>query len=672
MLKKRSGIIVRFILIFGIFLGLTCAPNQTVQAATCTWEGDNGPDWAISGNWSCGHVPITSDDISIPDVTVDPIINAATNGIDVNTLSIDSGAVLTVNATTNSLVIYTSSTFVNNGEIVINGQNPGSYGLSINSPSFSNDGTVTINAGFLSLIRGGTHTGSFVGEEGTVLSFSSDWPSQTYTFSAGSIVSTPIILVNGNGNTINYYGEFSPGFFSTESGYMSIFPSATVNLYTNDILMPAEVNVYGTLNVAATSPVDIPTLKVGPSALLENSHTLNITSGLDLGAANLTGAGDINIINTASSVIFKGGSISGKTLRNNATANWNLGNMTLSSGAVFENQGTFNANATTTMTATATEEFINSGVLTKNTSGTTTTMNIPFTNNGTVEVSEGSLVFQQGLDNGEDIVLDLGGGTLNPGETLTLDSGDSLIGSGSLSANLTNSGTVSPGSSPGTITVNGDYTQEASGTLAIELGGTTPDTEHDQLVVTGAATLGGTLDVTLINAFSPQVGNSFTIMTYGSVSGSFASASLPALDPGLKWGVSLGETSMQLIVEADGGGSISGEVTYTGSHGYNPVTVGLFTDPGDAPEYTTEVTSGTGVYAYAITGIPDGDHYYIGALMDLNGNHEPDPDEPFAWYSLTPGGAPAAIVISAGTPNHTDIDIQLTDPIWMFIPLFLH
>ena len=251
----------------------------------------------------------------------------------------------------------------------------------------------------------------------------------------------------------------------------------------------------------------------------------------------------------------------------------------------------------------------------------------------------------------------------------TVSSGETFSGTGTVQTDLTNSGTVSPGSSPGTITVSGNYSQEASGTLAIELGGTTPDTEHDQLAVTGAATLGGTLEVTLINDFSPELGDIFTIMTYGSVSGSFASASLPTLDPGLKWGVSLGATTMRLIVEADGG-SISGEVNYTGSQGTNPITVGLFTNPNDAPVHTVDVGSATSVYPYTIAGIPDGT-YYIGALMDLNGNHQPDPDEPFAWYSLTSGGAASPIVISSGTPEYTDIDIQLNDPLMFFIPLIL-
>lgn len=268
----------------------------------------------------------------------------------------------------------------------------------------------------------------------------------------------------------------------------------------------------------------------------------------------------------------------------------------------------------------------------------------------------------------ESASVDLGEVTLKGGEliapTHSVSSGDTLSGTGTIEANLTNAGTVSPGNSPGTITVDGNYTQESTGSLAIELGGTTPDTEHDQVVVTGAVILGGTLDVSLINEFSPQLGDSFTIMTYGSITGTFASTSLPTLDPGLKWGVSLGETTMRLIVEADGG-SISGEVTYTGDEGNNPISVGLFLNPNDAPVATDEVSSGTGIYSYSFVGIPDGT-YYIGALMDLNGNHQPDPGEPFDWY-----GAPDSLVISSVTSDYTDIDFQLNDPFMIFLPLLL-
>ena len=40
---------------------------------------------------------------------------------------------------------------------------------------------------------------------------------------------------------------------------------------------------------------------------------------------------------------------------------------------------------------------------------------------------------------------------------------------GTVGGNLVNNGTVSPGDSPGTLTVNGNYTQNASGNLIIEI-----------------------------------------------------------------------------------------------------------------------------------------------------------------------------------------------------------
>jgi len=248
--------------------------------------------------------------------------------------------------------------------------------------------------------------------------------------------------------------------------------------------------------------------------------------------------------------------------------------------------------------------------------------------------------------------------------SFNIPAGDTFSGSGTIESNLTNAGTLSPGSSPGTLTVDGNFTQEASGTLAIELGGTTPSIEYDQLVVTGTAAVAGTLDVSFYNEFSPSLGESFSILIYSSLSGTFDTLNLPPLDSGLAWEVDYGSTAVTLSVGADGG-SISGEVTYTGNHGYNLVNVGLFLNPNDAPVTTVEVTSGTGVYSYSIPGIPSGT-YYIGALMDLNGNHQPDLGEPFDWY-----GAPDSLVISTETSEYTDIDFQLNDPFMIFLPLLL-
>ena len=126
----------------------------------------------------------------------------------------------------------------------------------------------------------------------------------------------------------------------------------------------------------------------------------------------------------------------------------------------------------------------------------------------------------------------LGGpGTVNVA-TLNLLAGV-LNGTGTIVGNVTNTGgTVAPGASPGTLTINGDYMQGSGGTLAVEIGGTTAGTQYDQLVVTGNATLGGTLNVALVNGFVPASGGSFTVVqTGGTVSGVFAATNAPAAQP---------------------------------------------------------------------------------------------------------------------------------------------
>lgn len=82
-------------------------------------------------------------------------------------------------------------------------------------------------------------------------------------------------------------------------------------------------------------------------------------------------------------------------------------------------------------------------------------------------------------------------------------------------------GEVRPGSSPGTLTVEGDYTHDGGGTLEIELGG--PGANSDLLEVTGTATLtGGKLKVGLTGGFNPKAGQKFKVLTAASRVGQFA------------------------------------------------------------------------------------------------------------------------------------------------------
>ena len=126
-----------------------------------------------------------------------------------------------------------------------------------------------------------------------------------------------------------------------------------------------------------------------------------------------------------------------------------------------------------------------------------------------------------------------------------------LNGSGSVSENLENYGTVSPGESAGMISVGGDYTQFVTSNpavLEIELGGLEAGTSYDQLLVAEHAALDGTFRVSLLDPFTPSLGQTFTIMTYGSRTGEFDQTEYPSLPPGLGFELAYGADSLTLTV----------------------------------------------------------------------------------------------------------------------------
>ena len=111
-----------------------------------------------------------------------------------------------------------------------------------------------------------------------------------------------------------------------------------------------------------------------------------------------------------------------------------------------------------------------------------------------------------------------------------------LGGAGTINAEVNNSsGVVSPGLSPGLLTVMGGntFTQAVAGTLKIELGGLTAGTQYDQLAVSGIASLGGSLNVSLVNGFTPNPGDKFTILTCASRNGIFPVKNGALLNNGL-------------------------------------------------------------------------------------------------------------------------------------------
>jgi autotransporter-associated beta strand protein len=113
--------------------------------------------------------------------------------------------------------------------------------------------------------------------------------------------------------------------------------------------------------------------------------------------------------------------------------------------------------------------------------------------------------------------------------SVTLNSGGKLSGTGTISGNVLNRGIVSPGDSPGTLHLGGNFSQGSDGTLEIEIASLL---SFDQLIVAGTARLGGTLDV-ILDGYTGHEGDIFTILTSSGLIGNFGTFELPTLDNGL-------------------------------------------------------------------------------------------------------------------------------------------
>lgn len=98
------------------------------------------------------------------------------------------------------------------------------------------------------------------------------------------------------------------------------------------------------------------------------------------------------------------------------------------------------------------------------------------------------------------------------------------------------------------LPVNGDLSQSSNGTLQLDIGGTAIG-QFGRLQIAGQAQLGGALQVTLVNGFTPTAGQSFQFLNAAAgVSQTFQQLILPALAPGLQWDVDYGSRSLLLSV----------------------------------------------------------------------------------------------------------------------------
>jgi phage baseplate assembly protein gpV len=419
---------------------------------------------------------------------------------------------------TNGAVFDNEGTFLAqaNAQLVGSGEfdNAGDFdknsssGMTTLALVFNNGGSVEVETGTLDVASTGTSTGSMSVSAGAVLLFNGG----TYDLTSSSSVAGDGTVQFG---TSDFFGTGNP----VVSGTYSVANTDLVN---------------GTFNFAADETIS--TLKFEGGTLtgtgnLTVSDTFNWTGGAMTGVGSTISTGALNISGSG------GKNLNGRNLTNQGTVTWTgSGTLTVRNGAVLDNQAgaTFLIHNDTTLAGAdffdTAGAITNEGTLRKETTSGTTTVAVPFQNTGTVDVHSGTLSFTSGAYYQTDGTTQLSGGTLTASGGVDIEGG-ALSGAGTVNGNVTNAGKVSPGGdgAAGVLTINGTYTQTDSGVLLIELGGTTAGTGYDQLKVSGAASLAGTLTVSLLDSFTPASGDSFQVLTFASRTGDFATKNFPDL-----------------------------------------------------------------------------------------------------------------------------------------------
>lgn len=192
-----------------------------------------------------------------------------------------------------------------------------------------------------------------------------------------------------------------------------------------------------------------------------------------------------------------------------------------------------------------------------NISGSSAEMGLQIFNNaklttfgGTNIESGGALILTEGTLDTQ--FVEIVGGKL-------VGSGLITTGSGPIPGQVENrTGIVSPGIDSivkelniGTLEIEGRFGNADEATVRFDLAGTTPDTEHDQLNVEGAAKFGGTLEVSLFDLgsglFEPSIGDEFTLITTTEGIGGFFETLVLPEDEDYGWLLEYGTNDLTLI-----------------------------------------------------------------------------------------------------------------------------
>ncbi|MCA9012621.1 MAG: hypothetical protein KDB01_22875, partial [Planctomycetaceae bacterium] len=277
----------------------------------------------------------------------------------------------------------------------------------------------------------------------------------------------------------------------------------------------------GTWATTATAlTTDAASLVQFSGSITASGGNMNFSGG---GLLHLLGGTLLNgslTIAAGSRLQLSGGTLNGFTITNSGNATWTSGNVILINGSAFNNAGTFDDQTDGTFGSddAVCPDFTNSGTFIKSGGNGVTQMKTDFLNSGLVEIQQGILNIGCGY-------VQTGGSTVVTGGAIT---GPVEVQGGSIEGPITgdvvNSGEVSitPSETP---TTTSSYTQSGLGSLTEQIGGLISGIEYGQIQVSGDVNLAGSLFVSLINGFRPQLSDEFLIIlkqSGGAINGTFS------------------------------------------------------------------------------------------------------------------------------------------------------
>jgi fibronectin-binding autotransporter adhesin len=573
---------------------------------------------AYAGNFTLANA------VNIPTAGTSGIIDGPSNLTLTGTLTGNGGLVkngtgtLTFTLATNRSI--GGGLTVNNGSVVLNALGGGltiGGNLAIGAIS-GQTATLTVNNGTL-LQNGGTTIVGATGSGAATVNIGTTASGSTLTVGSSGLIINPTGAVHiGSGSTSGTLDLTNNGNVLVNGGTLEIdggsvklpfFPENGIRLQ-NGATMTTAVSIPATINGDSTSTINITgnNVSLGTSngsvflgfnflgVLNNNAHTLTLNSNgyAQLGSFTYLNTGTINAPNGLSlpsgSWLEGGGNVNGRVVGQPGAIisvplgqSFQLGDS--SSPAGFNFGG---------------ELQVGLGTMTLFSSGPATLGNLTTIDSGTLNAANGFV-----LNFGDAIT---GQGTINSSNTLALHSvingivqGTSpsqpvtlsgwIKGTGTLNnVSFAPGATYDPGFSPATVNV-GSIAFSTGSTLNIDIGGTSPGSQYDQIVSSGTPTLAGTLNLSPYGGFVPVAGDKFTVMTYSSASGTFSAVTGTSAGPGLTYSAVYLPTSLVILTTTNGEKTWGVDASGNSSLGSNWIGGVAPAGVGDTATFSTIITA---------------------------------------------------------------------------------